>query len=92
VLGSVQMGDLAKFAQIVHDHRTGIVVEPMYDNMRNLSPWIRSDRLSILADELGSVADAYVEKNEDIARAFRAVERFARSRLESADLDVLLGH
>jgi MoaA/NifB/PqqE/SkfB family radical SAM enzyme len=92
VLGKVQMGDLARFAQIVHDHRTGIVVEPVYDNRRDLSPWIRPDKLRVLAEELASVADAYVEKNPDISRAFRAVERFARSRMESMDFSVLKGH
>jgi sulfatase maturation enzyme AslB (radical SAM superfamily) len=92
VLGSVQMGDLAKFAQIVHDYRTGIVVEPMYDNLRNLSPWMRPDRLPALADELRSVADSYVEKNPDISRAFRAVEGFARARMQSQDYDLLKGH
>jgi MoaA/NifB/PqqE/SkfB family radical SAM enzyme len=92
VLGSVQMGDLSKFAQIVHDHRTAIIIEPMNDDKRNLSPWVRPDRLGELADELHSVADAYVEKNPDIARAFRAVEGFARSRLRAGDFSVLKGH
>jgi MoaA/NifB/PqqE/SkfB family radical SAM enzyme len=92
VLGSVQIGDLAKFARIVHEHRTAIVVEPMYDNLRNLSPWTRADRLPGLADELKDVADDYVEKNPDIARAFRAVEQFARARIESGDYTVLKGH
>jgi MoaA/NifB/PqqE/SkfB family radical SAM enzyme len=92
VLGSVQMGDLAKFAQIVHERRTGIVVEPMYDNLRGLSPWVRADRLPALVDELGSVADSYVEKNPDIARAFRAVEGFARERMRAQDYEVLKGH
>jgi MoaA/NifB/PqqE/SkfB family radical SAM enzyme len=92
VLGSVQMGDLLKFAQIVHDHRTAIIIEPMNDDKRNLSPWVRPDRLSALADELQGVAEAYVEKNPDIARAFRAVEGFARSRMRSKDYEVLKGH
>jgi MoaA/NifB/PqqE/SkfB family radical SAM enzyme len=92
VLGSVQMGDLSKFAQIVHDYRTAIIIEPMNDNKRNLSPWVRPDRLSELADELQSVADEYVEKNPDIARAFRAVEGFARARIGSQDYEVLKGH
>jgi MoaA/NifB/PqqE/SkfB family radical SAM enzyme len=92
VLGSVQIGDLAKFARIVHDHRTAIVVEPMYDNLRNLSPWIRADRLPGLAEELKDVADDYIEKNPDISRAFRAVEQFARARIAAGDYSVLKGH
>jgi MoaA/NifB/PqqE/SkfB family radical SAM enzyme len=92
VLGSVQMGDLMKFAQIVHDHRTAIIIEPMNDDKRELSPWARPQRLSALADELRGVADAFVEKNPDISRAFRAVEGFARSRLQSQDFEVLKGH
>jgi hypothetical protein len=92
VMGSVQMGDLAKFAQIVHDHQTAIILEPMNDDKRELSPWSRPERLTLLADELLAVADAYVAKNPDIARAFRAVEGFARSRIRSNDYEVLKGH
>jgi MoaA/NifB/PqqE/SkfB family radical SAM enzyme len=92
VLGSVQMGDLMKFAQIVHDHRTAIIIEPMNDDKRELSPWVRPPRLAALADELHSVAEAFVEKNPDISRAFRAVEGFARTRLQSQDFEVLKGH
>jgi len=92
VLGSVQMGDFSKFAQIVHDHRTAIIVEPMYDNLRNLSPWTVPEKLRALVDELTSVADNYVDKNPDIARAFRAVEQFARSRMAAGDYTVMKGH
>jgi MoaA/NifB/PqqE/SkfB family radical SAM enzyme len=92
VLGSVQMGDLSKFARIVHDHRTAIILEPMNDNKRDLSPWVRPQRLADLADELHSVADEYVAKNPDITRACRAVEAFARSRIETTDFSVLKGH
>lgn len=92
VLGSVQMGDLARFAKIVDDHGVGIVVEPMYDDLRGLSPWTRPERLRPLVDELESVAREYVERNPDIARAFRAVERFARRRLESGEFTLMPGH
>jgi len=92
VIGSVQIGDLAKFAKIVDDHRTGIVVEPMYDNLRNLSPWILPDKLRVIADELESVADSYAERNPDITRALRAVEQFTRKRIASGDLAILKGH
>jgi len=92
VLGSVQMGDFSKFAQIVHDHRTAIIVEPMYDNLRNLSPWTVPEKLRALVDELTSVADNYVDTNPDIARAFRAVEQFARSRMAAGDYTVMKGH
>jgi MoaA/NifB/PqqE/SkfB family radical SAM enzyme len=91
VLGKVQMGDLAKFARIVHEYRTALVVEPMYGNKRNLSPWLHEDSLRVIADELESVADTYVEENPDIARAFRAVEQFARSRL-SLRAGLMKGH
>jgi MoaA/NifB/PqqE/SkfB family radical SAM enzyme len=92
VLGSVQMGDLAKFAKIVDDHRTAIILEPMNDDKRNLSPWVRPERLAALADELHQVGESYVDKNPDIARAFRAVEGFARNRLQAGDFRILEGH
>jgi len=64
----------------------------MNDDKRELSPWSRPERLSLLADELLAVADAYVTKNPNIARAFRAVEGFARSRIRSNDYEILKGH
>ena len=61
---------------------SGIVVEPMYDNLRNLSPWIHADRLQVIADELRQVGEDYVDKNPDITRAMRAVaENRATARL-----------
>jgi MoaA/NifB/PqqE/SkfB family radical SAM enzyme len=92
VLGSVQMGDLAKFAKIVDDHRTAIILEPMNDDKRELSPWVRPERLAALADELHSVGESYVVRNPDIARAFRAVEDFARARMQAGNYAVLEGH
>ena len=54
----------------------------MYGDMNALSPWTRPDRLRAMAAELGAVADAYDLRNPPLARAFRAVEGFARRRLE----------
>jgi MoaA/NifB/PqqE/SkfB family radical SAM enzyme len=92
VLSENQMGDLHRFAKIVHDRHTNLVVEPMYGNLRELSPWIRPDRLMVLADEMKSVADDYATKNPDISRAFTAVERFARQRLAGGDFRPLGSH
>ncbi len=92
VLGSLQMGDLSRFALLVHDHQTDIVVEPMYGDMHELSPWTRPERLKVLAEELGSVAAEYELKNPPISRAFRAVETFARDRLAGTDFGALAHH
>jgi len=92
VLSSMVMGDLHAFAQLVTDYRTRVVVEPMYGDLNALSPWTRPDLLRELKGELGSVADAYALRNPALAKAFRAVERFAQSRLEGGDFGKLAHH
>ena len=81
VLGEVQMGDLHRFAEVVTSHGTDVAIEPMTGNLGSLSPWVRPDRLAILADELRSVADDYALRNPPLSRAFRAAEGYARTRL-----------
>lgn len=85
VLGSKQVGDLHNFAALVTAYGTDVIVEPMYGDLRELSPWTRPARLAVLADELRSVADDYATTNPPLSRAFRAVERFARERLAGDD-------
>ncbi len=92
VLSKMVMGDLHAFAQIVTDYRTRVVVEPMYGDLGALSPWTRPDLLLELQRELGSVADAYTLRNPPLSKAFRAVERFALSRLEGRDFAKLAHH
>lgn len=85
VLGDKQIGDLHNFAELVNSHGTDVIVEPMYGDLRGLSPWTRPARLAVLADELRSVADDYAVKNPPLSRAFRAVERYAVERLAHTD-------
>ena len=92
VLGDKQIGDLHNLAEIVTSHGTDVIVEPMYGDLRGLSPWTRPQRLAVLADELRSVADDYATRNPPLSRAFRAVERFARERLAQSDWRPLNHH
>lgn len=92
VLSTMVMGDLHAFAQLVTDYRTRVVVEPMYGDLGSLSPWMRPDLLRELQRELESVADAYSLRNPPLSKAFRAVERFARSRLDGGDFGKLAHH
>lgn len=92
VLSTMVMGDLHNFAKIVTDYRTRVVVEPMYGNQKDLSPWTRPELLRELKGELASVADAYALRNPPLAKAFRAVERFAQSRLDGGEFGKLAHH
>ena len=92
VLSEMGMGDLHAFASLATRLKTRIVVEPMYGDLEGLSPWTRPEKLVVLADELASVADVYALANPPLSKAFRAVERFARERLQSGDLRLLEHH
>jgi MoaA/NifB/PqqE/SkfB family radical SAM enzyme len=92
VLSEMVMGDLHAFAEIATRYRTDVVVEPMYGDMNELSPWTRPEKLTRLADELGSVAHDFALRNPPLSRAFRGVEEFARRRLALGDFSVLAHH
>gem|GEM_PF-1055202 len=92
VLSEMVMGDLRNFAEIATSRRAHIVVEPMYGDMGGLSPWARPSKLRPMADELAAVADEFALKNPPLSKAFRAVERFARRRLEGDDFAPLDHH
>jgi MoaA/NifB/PqqE/SkfB family radical SAM enzyme len=92
VLSEMVMGDLHRFAELVTSRGTHVVVEPMYGDMNQLSPWTRPDKLRLLAAELGAVADDFALKNPPLAKAFRAVETFARARLAGDDFAPLAHH
>lgn len=89
VLGSVQMGDLHNFAEIVTARRAKVIVEPMYGDMHGLSPWTRPERLRVLADELESVGNDFERRNPPLSRAFRAVLAFAEERLAKGETAAL---
>lgn len=92
VLSELVMGDLQRFAEIVTTRGTRVVVEPMYGDLGGLSPWTRPAKLRALADELGAVADGFALRNPPLSKGFRAVERFARRRLEGDDFAPLDHH
>ncbi len=92
VLSEFVIGDLNAFARLVTDYRADVVVEPMYGDMGELSPWVRPARLAVLADELGDVASRYAVQNPPLARAFEAVHQFARTRLAGTDFSPLRHH
>ncbi len=92
VLGEKQIGDLHNLAEVVTSHGTDVIVEPVYGDLRGLSPWTRPQRLAVLADELRSVADDYATRNPPLSRAFRAIESFARERLAQGDWRPLNHH
>jgi hypothetical protein len=92
VLSEFVIGDLDAFARLVTDYRADVVVEPMYGDMGELSPWVRPARLAVLAEELGDVASRYAVQNPPLARAFEAVHQFARTRLGGTDFSPLRHH
>lgn len=92
VLSDLVRGDLRNFAEVVTSRRVRVVVEPMYGDRKGLSPWTSPDRLRPLADELADTADVFALKNPPLSKAFRAVERFARRRLEGDDFSPLAHH
>lgn len=92
VLSELVMGDLHNFAELVTSRGTHVVVEPMYGDRAGLSPWSRPERLRLMAAELGAVADAFELRNPPLAKAFRAVERYARGRLDGGESGPLAHH
>lgn len=92
VLSDFVLGDLRNFAEIVDRSNANIVVEPMYGNSLGLSPYTRAEKLRALRDECDAVSEAFVVRNPKIARAFRAMERFASERIRTRNLTVLPHH
>jgi hypothetical protein len=92
VLSDFVLGDLGNFAEIVDRANANIVVEPMYGNSLNLSPYVKADKLRALRDECAAVSRAFEVRNPKVARAFRAMEQFAGERLRTRNLTVLPHH
>jgi pyruvate-formate lyase-activating enzyme len=89
VLSRLIYGDLARYAEIVNRYDALPVLEPMTGNMNDLSPFVDQESTRRLMEECEVVASAWRERNTKLYRAFEAMARFARKRLERDDFTML---
>jgi MoaA/NifB/PqqE/SkfB family radical SAM enzyme len=89
VLSRLIEGDLARYAELVDRYDAVPVLEPMTGNMNDLSPFVDEAATRRLMTECEAVAATWRGRNAQLYRAFEAMARYSRSRLERNDFTTL---